>query len=33
MNVKEIWTEQDFGEMGWHDSSIFTISFPDEISS
>ena len=30
MNVKEIWSEADFEEMGWHDSHIHTISFPNE---
>ncbi len=30
MNVKEIWTEKDFEEMGWHDSHIHAISFPNE---
>lgn len=30
MNVKEIWTEADFDEMGWHDSCIYAISFPNE---
>lgn len=30
MNVKDIWTEADFEEMGWHDSYIYAISFPNE---
>jgi hypothetical protein len=30
MNVKEIWTEEDFEEMGWHDSRIHAIFFPNE---
>lgn len=30
MKVKEIWTEKDFKEMGWHDSHIHAISFPNE---
>lgn len=30
MYVKEIWTEADFEEMGWHDSYIYAISFPNE---
>lgn len=30
MNVKEVWTDADFEEMGWHDSHIHAISFPNE---
>lgn len=30
MNIKEIWTEKDFEEMGWHDSHIHAIFFPNE---
>lgn len=30
MNIKEIWTEADFEHMGWHDSHIHAISFPNE---
>lgn len=30
MNIKEIWSEADFEEMGWHDSHIHAISFPNE---
>lgn len=30
MNVKNIWTEADFEDMGWHDSYLYSISFPDE---
>ena len=30
MQVKDIWTDVDFEEMGWHDSYIYNISFPDE---
>ncbi|MGS2765235.1 hypothetical protein [Sinomicrobium sp. M5D2P9] len=29
MNIKEIWSEADFEEMGWHDSHIHAISFPN----
>ncbi|MEJ6979425.1 hypothetical protein WG906_03130 [Pedobacter sp. P351] len=30
----QIWTEQDFDNMGWHDSSIYGIAFgrPYELS-
>lgn len=28
MTVKEIWTEADFAEMGWHDSQLYAIHFP-----
>lgn len=30
MNIKEIWTDEDFEDMGWHDSHIHAISFPNE---
>ena len=30
MNVKKIWTETDFEEMGWRDSHIHAISFPND---
>lgn len=30
MKVKEVWTELDFDEMGWHDSHIYAMSFPNE---
>jgi hypothetical protein len=30
MNVKEIWSEEDFEDMGWHDSYIHAISFPND---
>lgn len=30
MNIKETWSEADFEEMGWHDSHIHAISFPNE---
>ncbi len=29
-DVKNIWTDKDFEEMGWHDSHIYSILFPDE---
>lgn len=28
MNEKELWTEADFEEMGWHDSQIYSIHPP-----
>lgn len=28
MHVKEIWSDKDFDEMGWHDSCLHAISFP-----
>lgn len=31
MKVKEIWTEKDFEDMGWHDSHVHAISFPMKI--
>jgi len=30
MIVKDIWTEQDFKQMGWHDSHVYAINFPNE---
>lgn len=30
MDVKHIWTDADFDEMGWHDSRVYSLSFPDE---
>ena len=30
MNIKEIWSEADFEQMGWHDSHIHAISFPNK---
>jgi len=30
MKVKEIWTEQDFEQMGWHDSHVYNVSFPNK---
>lgn len=30
MEVKEIWTDSDFDEMGWHDSRLYRMKFPDE---
>ncbi|MCP3660583.1 MAG: hypothetical protein GY830_09845 [Bacteroidetes bacterium] len=29
MTVKELWTNEDFDVMGWHDSIIYAIRFPD----
>jgi hypothetical protein len=28
MTVKELWTDDDFDDMNWHDCSIHSISFP-----
>lgn len=28
MNVRTIWTNEDFEEMGWHDSYVHAVSFP-----
>ncbi len=30
MKVKEKWTNKDFNEMGWLDSRLYQIKFPDE---
>jgi hypothetical protein len=30
MKVKEKWTNNDFDEMGWHDSRLYKIKFPDD---
>lgn len=30
MDVKHIWTDADFDDMGWHDSRLYSLSFPDE---
>lgn len=30
MKVKETWSDSDFEEMGWHDSRLYQIKFPDE---
>lgn len=30
MKVKEIWTEADFEDMCWNDSTILSIQFPSE---
>ena len=27
MEVREVWTEADFETMGWHDATIYSISF------
>ena len=27
---KSIWTDEDFNEMGWHDSRLYSISLPNE---
>ncbi|GLR61138.1 hypothetical protein [Rhizobium indigoferae] len=28
MNYREIWTDADFVDMGWHDALIYSMSFP-----
>ncbi|GAB0157812.1 hypothetical protein CHRYSEOSP005_30980 [Chryseobacterium sp. Alg-005] len=30
MNVKDLWTDSDFEEMGWHDSYVYSIFLPAE---
>lgn len=30
MKVKEIWTDSDFEDMGWHDSRLYSVKFPDD---
>ncbi len=30
MNYREIWTETDFANMGWHDAVVYSMSFPQE---
>ncbi len=30
MIVKEIWSDEDFFEMGWHDARLYRMSFPDD---
>ncbi|MCT4174833.1 hypothetical protein HZP56_17895, partial [Elizabethkingia anophelis] len=30
MIVKDIWTDMDFEQMGWHDNYIHAIVFPNE---
>lgn len=30
MEVKKLWTDLDFEEMGWHDSRLYQIKFPNE---
>lgn len=30
MKVKKIWDNKDFEVMGWHDSRLYSVSFPDE---
>ena len=30
MEVKETWTNKDFEVMGWHDSRLYQLKFPDE---
>ena len=28
MNYREIWTNEDFDDMGWHDATVYSMSFP-----
>lgn len=30
MNIKELFTDNDFEKMSWHDNFIYSISFPNE---
>ncbi|MBQ4804095.1 hypothetical protein J8L88_14630 [Aquimarina sp. MMG015] len=30
MEIKDKWTDADFDIMGWHDSRLYQIKFPDE---
>lgn len=30
MEVKEKWVDDDFDEMGWHDSRLYQVKFPNE---
>lgn len=30
MDVKEIWTDSEFDDLGWHDCRLYAIKFPDE---
>ena len=30
MEIREKWTDDDFEEMGWHDSRLYQIKFPNE---
>lgn len=30
MEVKRTWSNSDFKEMGWHDSRLYQLKFPDE---
>jgi hypothetical protein len=29
MEVKELWSDAEFDEMGWHDCRIYSLRFPD----
>lgn len=31
MNRKKEWTEEDFERMEWHDSRLYSISFPNQL--
>ena len=30
MIIKDKWSDNDFNDMGWHDSRLYNIKFPDE---
>lgn len=30
MKVRELWSDSDFPDMGWHDSRLYSLSIPDE---
>ncbi len=30
MNVKNVWTDSDFNEMGWHDCRLYSVIIPGE---
>ncbi len=30
MEVKELWTDAEFDEMGWHDCRIYSLQFPNK---
>jgi len=30
MDVKEIWTDSEFDDLGWHDCRLYRMQFPDE---
>jgi hypothetical protein len=30
MDIKELWTDAEFDQMGWHDCRIYSLQFPNE---